>query len=87
MKIKLILTVIALFIYEIFLYLFSFVESPIRGTANAQQLTDTMNGYTWSKFVANDGLTTLGFVVLFIVLITIWVLPFGKNKNKNKQNA
>lgn len=77
-KMKLVLTAMVVLLYGVFLNLYNLYESPIRGTANAQQLNDSVHDYAWGKFVASDGIPHLAFWVMILVLAIIWL--FGKKK-------
>lgn len=82
-KFKAFLTFLLLVVYGFFMWIYNLYESPIRGVANAQQMHDSVHTYAFGKFVANDGITTVTFWIVVILIAALWL--FGGWKKKNKQ--
>lgn len=82
-KFKLILTAIICIVYGFFMNLYNLYQSPIVGTVNAQQLSNSPHAYAWAKFVANNGIPQVAFWILIVALAILWlpsIFRLGKSK-------
>lgn len=82
-KFKLTLTALVVIVYGVFMSLYNLYQSPIVGTVNAQQLTNSPDAYAWAKFVANNGIPQLAFWIMIVALAILWlptIFRIGKTK-------
>ncbi len=83
MKFRTYLTIIVILIYLSTLGLIDFFHSPLAGAANAQQATDTLQGYSIAKFIAGGYIYFYLKVVVFGFLALVWI-PFWFFPKKTK---
>lgn len=91
MRTRMYFSVVLLVIFMVFNYSWTLVKAPVIGAANAQQLTDKLDGYVVSKAVSQNVVDQVIFCGFFVGLAFIWigaVFPQEEKKtNKNEKNT
>lgn len=83
MKTRIYISLILALLYFSLLGFYNFYHAPLAGYATAQQLNDTLEGYTFAKFV-RDGYLIFYLNVLFAGIFGLtWLSYLFSNKNKN----
>jgi hypothetical protein len=72
MRIRVILTIVAILMYMAVGRIYSLVESPSVGAANAQQMTDTTTGYAIHKAMSQDAVRSTFYYCFIGSLVVIW---------------
>lgn len=83
MKIRTYITLILIIIYFSIAGFFNFFHDPLVGAANAQQATDTITGYSISRFMSEGYFNFYLNLLVFGFLVITW-LPFLFLSKKEK---
>lgn len=78
-----ILSVLVLLTNRVAVYLYNLIQSPLAGTANAQQLTDTWTGYATSQFFATNSVQGLISLATIVALMAILGFTFFGGRKQN----
>lgn len=72
LKTRIVLTSITIISYILARASWCQIESPLRGIATANQLNDTLESYAVFNSISNNGIETVLFLILILVLSCIW---------------
>ena len=81
MRTRIVLSVLAILAYMGAGRIYQMVESPVVGTANAQQMTDTVTGYATHQAVSSGIVTDVMLYSFLAVMALIWITALWRKSS------